>query len=67
MTARRSTTASLAAISCLSVTPASADPAIDAARAVVKGFAGALQAEVRAAMKAGSPVQAVNVCHSRAG
>jgi len=66
MTIPRSITALLAAISSLSVVPASADPRIDEARTIVKEFAGALQSELQAAMKAGGPVQAVDVCHSRA-
>ncbi len=66
MTELKTVTAFLAAISCASVAPVIADPRIDEARTIVKAFAGALQSELQAAMKSGGPVQAVNVCHSRA-
>jgi hypothetical protein len=36
------------------------------AKASVAAFAGALKSELMAAMKAGGPVQAIDVCHSTA-
>ena len=51
---------------CTGIAPVMADPRIDEARAIVKEFAGALQSELKAAMKADGPVKAVQVCHSRA-
>ena len=66
MTTRTPIAALLAVISCITGAAAGADPRIDEARTIVKEFAGALQSELQAAMKAGGPVQAVNVCHNRA-
>lgn len=39
---------------------------VTAAKAAIKEFAGALQAELKAAMKAGGPVAAIGVCNTQA-
>ena len=66
MTENKTLAALLVAIVCSTAASVNADPRIDEARMIVKEFAGALQGELKAAMKSGGPVQAVEVCHSRA-
>ncbi len=39
---------------------------VDASRAAIQQFAQTLQGELQAAMQAGGPVQAIEVCHTRA-
>jgi hypothetical protein len=39
---------------------------VDAAKAAIKTFAGALQTELKSAMQAGGPVAAISVCNTRA-
>lgn len=43
-----------------------ADPRVEASRNAVKELQGALVTELQAAMKAGGPVNAIEVCHKRA-
>jgi hypothetical protein len=45
---------------------ASSQADIDAAKAAVKAFAGALQTELQTAMQSGGPVAAIEVCNARA-
>ena len=66
MTENKTLAALLVAFVCSTAASVNADPRIDEARMIVKEFAGALQGELKAAMKTGGPVQAVEVCHSRA-
>jgi hypothetical protein len=66
MTENKTLAALLVAIACSTTASVNADPRTDEARMIVKEFAGALQGELKAAMKSGGPVQAVDVCHSRA-
>ncbi|MDJ0740727.1 MAG: DUF3365 domain-containing protein [Gammaproteobacteria bacterium] len=54
------------AIACAPLTLAHADPRAAEAKQIAKTFAQRLQGELQAAMQAGGPVQAVEVCHSRA-
>ena len=42
------------------------DPEVAAAKTAIKEFAGALQTELKGAMKAGGPVAAIAVCNTRA-
>jgi hypothetical protein len=46
--------------------PAAPNPAAEEAKALVKEFAGTLQDELQAAIKAGGPISAVAVCKDRA-
>ena len=41
-------------------------PQLQASRAAIQQFAQSLQGELQAAMKAGGPVEAIEVCHTRA-
>ena len=50
----------------LLISPAQAAPRADEAKTIVKTFAQTLQGELKAALKAGGPTQAVDVCHERA-
>lgn len=50
----------------LLISPAQADPRADEAKTIVKTFAETLQGELKTALKAGGPTQAVDVCHERA-
>ncbi|HET20197.1 MAG TPA: DUF3365 domain-containing protein [Chromatiales bacterium] len=52
----------------LATAPVLADEAakIDQARAIAKEFGGTLKGELEKAMKAGGPVAAIEVCHSKA-
>ena len=54
------------AIACAPLTLAHADPRVAEATQIVKTFGLQLQGELKAAMQAGGPVQAVEVCHTRA-
>ncbi|KAA6183654.1 DUF3365 domain-containing protein [Thiohalocapsa marina] len=58
----------IAAVLAVTALAANADTARDAqqARDLIKTFAGTLQGELQAAMKAGGPVEAVSVCSDRA-
>ena len=46
---------------------ASSEADVAAAKAAIKEFAGALQAELKGAMKAGGPIAAIGVCNTQAG
>ena len=46
---------------------ASSEADVAAAKAAIKEFAGALQAELKGAMKAGGPIAAIGVCKTQAG
>ena len=56
------------ALDCSSDQQSSANPEADvrAAKSAIKEFAGALQMELKAAMKAGGPVAAIGVCNTQA-
>jgi len=56
------------ALDCSSDQQSSANPEADvrAAKSAIKEFAGALQMELKAAMKAGGPVAAIGVCSTQA-
>ena len=58
----------LLALDCSSDQQSSANPEADvaAAKSAMKEFAGALQTELKAAMKAGGPVAAIGVCNTQA-
>ena len=58
----------LLALDCSSDQQSSANPEADvaAAKSAIKEFAGALQTELKAAMKAGGPVAAIGVCNTQA-
>ena len=45
---------------------ASSEAEVAAAKAAIKEFAGALQAELKGAMKAGGPIAAIGVCNTQA-
>ena len=45
---------------------AAANPNVDAAKALIKEFAGTLKGELETAMKAGGPTKAIGVCKERA-
>ncbi len=58
--------ATLAAMAGVSFADVEPDPRVAEARAIVKAFATSLQGELQTAIKEGGPVNAVEVCHSRA-
>ena len=60
------TAALLLSLSPLTLNAEAADPNLPQARTLVKQFAGQLQAEVAAGMKAGGPVHTIEICTAKA-
>jgi len=54
------------ALDCSAEPQADTDAELTAAKAAIKDFAGALQTELKTAMKAGGPVAAIGVCNTQA-
>lgn len=55
-----------AALAATALAQTAVDERVAEARGIVKAFGGTLKGELQAGMKAGGPVQAIDVCHTRA-